>query len=78
MAVTGHHDVSARVLGWSALLNVVLNALLIPPFGIMGAAVATAITSVIWKTWLERLARSRIGIRTSLVSALAAGRRSQP
>ena len=78
MAATGHHDVSARVLGWSALLNVALNALLIPPFGIMGAAVATAITSVIWKTWLERLARSRLGIRTSLVSALTAGRRSQP
>lgn len=48
--MTGHQRVSAKILGGSALINIILNATLIPLFGFVGAATATAITMVIWNT----------------------------
>jgi O-antigen/teichoic acid export membrane protein len=45
MVMTGHHDQVSRIVGFSAALNVVLNAALIPAWGIEGAAVATVITT---------------------------------
>ncbi len=70
LAVTGHQNQNALVMGCSAILNVVLNALLIPRFGIVGAAAATAVTMVVWNVWLWRLARRRIGVDPSIVGAL--------
>jgi O-antigen/teichoic acid export membrane protein len=55
----------ANVLG--AVLNVILNAILIPSYGIDGACVATAVSIFVWKTMLWWLARSRTGCDCSLV-----------
>jgi O-antigen/teichoic acid export membrane protein len=46
--MTGHQRVSAWILGVSALLNVALNAILIPIFGLEGAGIATMTTIVVW------------------------------
>ncbi len=46
--MTGHEKISQNILLISAGLNFVLNYLLIPPYGIVGAAIATASTTVIW------------------------------
>lgn len=70
MNMTGHHDEVARVVGWTALGNIVLNGLAIPQFGAVGAAVATALSMSVWNVWLNRLVLRRIGIRTSIVHAV--------
>lgn len=41
MTMTGHQRTAARIAAGSALINLVLNAALIPRFGIQGAAFAT-------------------------------------
>ena len=48
LEMTGFQHFAAKVLIIGAVANVVLNAVLIPTFGIVGAAVATAISIVIW------------------------------
>lgn len=49
--MTGHQNISARILGTSAVANLVLNAALIPWLGFVGAAWATALTMVLWNLW---------------------------
>ncbi len=44
-------------------LNIVLNVLLIPIYGLVGAALATAIALLASALWLRRLARSLISVR---------------
>ncbi|MDZ7736301.1 MAG: polysaccharide biosynthesis C-terminal domain-containing protein [Gammaproteobacteria bacterium] len=57
--MTGHAWYSSAGVAIAALANIVLNALLIPPFGMIGAAVATAISLLIWNIllcwWVYRL-----------------------
>lgn len=48
MSMTGHQHRAARIIGVCALFNIVLNAMLIPLFGMSGAASATAITTAMW------------------------------
>jgi len=63
MSLTGHQNLSAWVYGLSALVNVGLNALLIPVWGLVGAALATMITMILWNVWLYTLVRTLLGIR---------------
>ena len=44
--MTGHQTKTAIATGLSAFLNIVLNALLIPRYGIIGAAMATTISMI--------------------------------
>ncbi len=48
MSMTGHERQAFTIISLAALSNIVLNAVLIPVWGIMGAAWATAIVSVVW------------------------------
>lgn len=68
MQMTGHHQKCASVLGCSAILNLILNSILIPTLGIMGAAIATAVTMAIWNIWLHKLVVKHIGVQPSIVS----------
>lgn len=61
--VTGYQNDTVRVFVLTAIANVGLNYLLIPPFGILGAAVATSSTTALWNLWLHRLVRRRLGVR---------------
>ncbi|NNC92035.1 MAG: hypothetical protein HKN80_06050, partial [Acidimicrobiia bacterium] len=58
MIMTGNEVVTAKVVGGSAVLNIVLNLALIPPFGAEGAAIATAVTTNVWTVllvvWIRR------------------------
>lgn len=51
-----------------AICNIVLNLILIPSFGIAGAAVATGISLVAWNIILWRMARRRLAVDSSLLS----------
>ena len=52
LIMTGHDRDTALGVSASAVVNVVLNAVLIPPYGINGAAIATAISMVLWNVIL--------------------------
>jgi O-antigen/teichoic acid export membrane protein len=62
--MTGHERDTLRGVAVAALANLVLNFLLIPPFGLVGAAVATACTFVIWNLLLRRAVWQRIRIES--------------
>ncbi|MDY6936502.1 MAG: oligosaccharide flippase family protein [Cyanobacteriota bacterium] len=67
MAMTGHQTQSSKVLGYSALVNLVLNVILIPKFAGLGAAIATATAMAMWNIWLYVLVVKNIGIHASAV-----------
>lgn len=46
--MTNHQNVAAVVLGATAVVNVALNLFLIPRLGLVGAALATAISTTAW------------------------------
>lgn len=63
LIMTGHERETARGRAVSAVVNVTLNLLLIPPFGIAGAAVATAVSLITWNALLWLAVRRRLGIK---------------
>ena len=67
MSMTGHQREAARVFAGAAVLNVVLNASLIPLWGINGAAIATATTTIIWNVALALYVWRRLGVRATIV-----------
>ncbi len=67
--MTGHERDTARGLAAAVALNIVLNLLLIPVFGLEGAAVATSVTLVLWNLLLWRAVRRRLGIDSTAFGA---------
>ena len=59
--MTGHERDTVWVLGGTALLNIVLNAVLIPYFGMTGAAVSTAISMATWNLMMTLRVKRRLG-----------------
>ncbi|MGL5082403.1 MAG: oligosaccharide flippase family protein [Microcoleaceae cyanobacterium] len=70
MIMTGHQNEAVMIFGWSALINIILNAILIPQLGILGAAIATALTMAIWNVWLHVLVVRYLKVYPSIVYAL--------
>lgn len=68
--MTGYHRDTMRVYAVAALANVILNLLLIPAFGILGAAIATYTAMLGGNLWLHQLIRRRLGINASIFSML--------
>jgi len=60
--MTGHHRDTIRAYAFAALANIVLNLLLIPAFGIIGAAVGTYTAMLGGNFYLYRLVQKRLGI----------------
>lgn len=71
MQMTGHQNQCAMVFGSCAGMNVVLNVILIPTLGVLGAAIATAFTRSLWNIWLHQLVVKYIGVQPSIVSAFS-------
>lgn len=67
---TGHERMTALLMGGAAILNVVLNLVLIPPFGMVGSAAATAATLSLWNVALYLVVRRRLGFRPSIFDSL--------
>lgn len=63
LSMTGHEKDVARGLALAAILNVCLNAVLIPRFGMEGAAAATATSQVLWSVALGAHVYWRLAIR---------------
>jgi O-antigen/teichoic acid export membrane protein len=72
MIMTGRQKQAAYVLAATAALNIILNLILIPPFGIEGAAVATAVALIAWNVVLVVYIRNRINLNSTIFSAMKA------
>ena len=70
LSMTGHQKVVAKTLAITALLNVALNAALIPFYGASGAAVATTITFLAWSLALATAIRKRLNINATVFSGV--------
>lgn len=68
LTMSGHERVAARFMLMTGLLNIMMNLALIPPFGMAGAAVATAISLALWNVLLYRAVTVRTGIRSTAFS----------
>jgi O-antigen/teichoic acid export membrane protein len=60
--VMGQQKICALTLMASAVLNMVLNIMLIPMLGLLGAAIATAFSLVVLSIGLFLIARRRLGV----------------
>ena len=63
--MTGHERDTAKGLMIAAISNILLNLILIPSFGIEGAAAATALSLAGWNILLNRQVKRRIGVDSS-------------
>jgi O-antigen/teichoic acid export membrane protein len=70
--MTGHERYTMRVVLLAAVVNVVLNVVLIPQFGMLGAASAFAVSLTVWSVVLVWICHRRLGIGTT---ALGVGAR---
>jgi len=63
--MTGYERKSLLAMGIAAFINVLLNILLIPPFGIIGASIATAVSLSIWNIFLVIWVNKFTGIHST-------------
>jgi O-antigen/teichoic acid export membrane protein len=62
LTMTGHHQDTIKVYGAAAAASIVLNLLLIPAWGIVGAAVASYTAMLAANSCLYVLVRKRLGV----------------
>ncbi|MBX3488011.1 polysaccharide biosynthesis C-terminal domain-containing protein [Parvibaculum sp.] len=60
--MTGNQNATAIAYSCAAVLNVALNLVLVPRFGLEGAAASTAISIIFATAWLAVIVRRRLGI----------------
>lgn len=65
LTMTGHERETLKGVTVSALLNIPLNFALIPSLGMAGAALATAISMVVWNILLWCAVRRHLGLNTT-------------
>jgi O-antigen/teichoic acid export membrane protein len=71
MTMTGHQNQTGIIFAVTSILNVVLNALLIPIMGILGAAIATASVMVFRNTILLIYVQKKIGLNPTVFKLLS-------
>ncbi len=71
LLVMHHHRIVATVVISALIANVVLAAACIVEFGVTGAAIAQGTTLVVMKLLLCSIASRKLGIRTTIVYAIA-------
>lgn len=78
LGLTGHQRLNMNVFGVISIANAVLNALLIPSWGVDGAAFATSVTMIAWNVWLGYLVVAKLDLYSvvfgSRLARLAGGR----
>jgi O-antigen/teichoic acid export membrane protein len=67
--MTGYHNDTAKILLVSAVINVLLNIVLIPEFGAVGASLATAIATIIWNVTMTIFVWQRLKIISVVMPA---------
>ncbi len=67
LLMTGHERLAALGVGISAIVNIILNSLFIPKWGLIGAATATALSIVVWNVILCWFVWRRLGINSTVI-----------
>jgi len=67
LSMTGHQNAVARIISVCAVLNIVLNAILVPRLGLAGAAIATAFSTVLWNVAMLRYVVTHLGINPTML-----------
>jgi O-antigen/teichoic acid export membrane protein len=67
LIMSGQRSVTAWVLTVAAAVNVVLNAVLIPTWGVTGAAAATASSTALFALLLVRYAVQEMKLNTTVI-----------
>lgn len=70
MSMTGQQVRMLQILALATGLNLVLNLALIPVLGLVGAAIATASTTVFWNLCMRWVVRRRLGVDASVLVLL--------
>ncbi len=70
MTMTGNQVIVAKVITMSTLLNIGLNLLLIPYFGMSGAVTATSITVIFVNLALLWFVQKRMGLNPTIFSSM--------
>ena len=68
--MTGLQNKAALGVGLSAVLNIVLNAIMIPLWGLEGAAIATAISTVSLAIVMSVWVYKKLSIRTTILGTM--------
>jgi O-antigen/teichoic acid export membrane protein len=68
--MTGNQREGAWILGSAAVLNMVMNYFLIPRFGLLGGASATAITTVAWNATMLAFVGRKLRVNPTIISVL--------
>jgi O-antigen/teichoic acid export membrane protein len=66
MTMTSHQNPAGAIIVVSTAANITLNALLIPLFGLAGAAISTAFTMALWNIAMLTFVRRKIGINSTI------------
>jgi O-antigen/teichoic acid export membrane protein len=66
--MSGYERQTARVAWLCAMVNITLNAILIPVYGAIGAAAATAATAILSRFVLWSMVRKRLRIRPDVLA----------
>ncbi len=66
LTMTSHGGLAARGAALGMIINIALNALLIPWYGIVGAAVASMLTLLLWNAVFAYFVHRSIGIRATV------------
>ena len=67
LIMTGYDRDTAIGVSISAAVNVVLNAVMIPPYGMNGAAIATATSTVLWNVILVGFTYKRFKVISTAI-----------
>lgn len=62
LSMTGYERVIVKAISFSAFINIILNIILIPLFGLIGAATATAISVIILKIIMAIQFKYKLGL----------------
>jgi len=70
LIMTGHERETAIGIGIGAILNIILCSVLIPKFGLNGAALASAISLTSWSVLLVIFAKIKLNINTTVLNLI--------
>jgi O-antigen/teichoic acid export membrane protein len=70
MTMTNYEKSAARILAFAVVANLALNAALIPTLGIIGAAIATATTTILWNALMLLFVWRKLRINPTIFSWL--------
>ena len=70
MMMTNHHKASMKIYGATVVLNIAMNMLLIPIYGMKGAAMATALSMIVWNIASVIYVRRKLGMNPTVLPFL--------